>query len=149
MKIEDGFYEEDEYLLLRLKFYLNIELSTSLLMLLGLLNLLTIFLAAFASLIFSFYLFYVLYKTKKYGWITLFISAVFVPSVSLLFINISYHSRIIILLLAMGAFYFLCSILRFVINDWCEGFNWKKVLNEKKKEEEEMKKLEQKYFGNR
>ncbi|MCK9425897.1 MAG: hypothetical protein M0Q21_07670 [Ignavibacteriaceae bacterium] len=149
MNIDSTLYEEDEYLLFRLRYFLNIELSTSLIYIFVLLNLFALFLAAISAIVFSPYLFYVLYKTKKYGWISLLIIIVFIPAITFLSLNYDSFYKTIFLFIVLGIFYIYCFVLRFVVIDWCEEIKGKWLLNEQRKQKAEKDMLDQKYFGNR
>jgi hypothetical protein len=149
MELDTTFYEEDDYLLLQLKKYLNYHVSASLLYFLSFFTLIALFIASLSALIFAIYLYYVLLKVKKYGWITFFTAVIIIPSIVSFFLIDKSEYTFTFLMIELGVFYFFCFIFRFVVNDWCEEISWKMLRNEEKKEEEKKEILSQKYLNNR
>jgi hypothetical protein len=141
MELDSSFYEEEDYLLLNLKRFLNYHISTALLYFLSFFTIIFLFIAAFFALVFSVYLYYVLIKIKKYGWISFFSLIIFIPSILLILFVSKSEYLITFLLIELGIFYFFCFIFRFVVNDWCEELSWKILRLKEKKEKEDLENL--------
>ena len=141
MKLDTSFYEEEDYLLLNLKRFLNYHISAALLYFLSFLTIIALFIAAFFALIFTIYLYYVLIRIKKYGWISFFTVIIFVPSILIILFITKSEYMITFLLIELGIFYFFCFIFRFVVNDWCEELSWKILRLKEKKEKEDLENL--------
>jgi len=101
----------------KLAYFLNYELSTTLLFFLSWLGPI---IAIISSIIFTPYMLHILYKEKKYGWIMFFAIIVIIPTL-LNFTNIeSMLFKNSINLIILGIVYLYYFILRLCINDWIE-----------------------------
>jgi|WetSurMetagenome_2_1015567.scaffolds.fasta_scaffold790173_1 hypothetical protein len=142
---------ENDYLLTRLKYYLNYELSTAALYFLSYAYGITLFISALAALIFTPVLIYTLYKTRKYFWLTAFLVLVILPPL-VVYIYIAGNPKEYIMelsLVELGFFYFYCFILRIVVIDWVEEIKWKSVLKNQVAESEMNKKIFEQQFDER
>ncbi len=132
----------------RLDYYLNYQLSTSVLCIIILLSatlqgILVLFLYL-AALIFIPYLLFVLIKEKKYGWIAAFIIFVAAPFItSKIFITGAYAS--LADLVALGSFYLYCFLLKMITRDWVSAENAKNDLAHKRM----LKKIRDEEFNSR
>jgi fatty acid desaturase len=132
--MSDILFSEGDNLLLKLKVYLNYQLSSSLLYLLSFVYGITIFVTAAAAVIFTPFLIYTLYKNKKFFWLLIFVTAIIIPPPALFISGIGTAYFILLLFIQLGLFYFYCFILRFVVNDWIEEIQWKALRTARKKE---------------
>lgn len=107
-----------DYNIRRLQQWLDIELSTSMLLLLSWFWNFTIFISAIAAIIFTPFMLKILFEERKFGWIFLFIIFVTLPILWLLFGSYNSDYKFIFGLIVLGLFYFYCFVLRIVIKDW-------------------------------
>lgn len=107
-----------DYNIRRLQQWLDIELSTSMLLLLSWFWNFTIFISAIAAIIFTPFMLKILFEERKFGWIFLFIIFVTLPILWLLFGGYNSDYKFIFGLIVLGLFYFYCFVLRIVIKDW-------------------------------
>ncbi|MBU2494681.1 MAG: hypothetical protein KJ571_18825 [Bacteroidetes bacterium] len=138
--MEENNYINQNYNLIRLKKYLNYEVSGLVLFILSFQVFIFIFLASAAVLIFTPFMLYVLYTEKKKGWLILFIIIVFIPLMVLIvsFIFIEFSRPM--LFISIGLFYFYFFLLRFDVNEWVREAGAKnQYLRDKKKRELELK----------
>jgi len=126
------------YNLIRLKKYLNYEVSSSILYFLSFQIFIFIFLASAAALIFAPFMLYVLSKENKKGWIVLFIIIVIIPIMLLIILSILFEFSKPLLLISLGLFYFYCFLLRFEVNNWVQEMSARNqyLMNKKKREED-------------
>jgi hypothetical protein len=144
-------YSEEDYLLKKLKYFLNYELSSSSLYLLSFVYFSTFVLAIIAAVIFTPFLIYVLYKNRKYFWLILFFVFILFPTLIIYFTNLKEMVLSIALYIELGLFYFYCVVLRFVVADWVEDVKAKEFRKKYEAEKEQKKKVfEQQFekFGN-
>ena len=131
----------NDSLLVKLKYYLNYELSSTLLFILWY-SPFTLIVVSILAIVFAPFMIYVLYKTGKKGWLIFFTIMIILPPVSfVIFAGFNFY-LMVLLYVELGLFYFYCVILRFVVNDWVEENSWKAV----RKEQEEGYKLEKEVF---
>jgi hypothetical protein len=126
------------YNLIRLKKYLNYEVSSALLYFLSFQVFIFIFLASAAALIFTPFMLYVLYSEKKKGWIVLFIIIVIAPIIFLSILSVMIEFSRPLLFISVGLFYFYCFILRFEVNDWVReaAVRYQYLIGKKRRENE-------------
>lgn len=93
-----------------------------------------------AAILFTPYIFFILIKEKRYGWIiTFFLMIIF----SLIFGPIIFKDTLAFeasLLIPIGLFYFYCYLIKFSVAKWIKDYNWRKQLEEQRRESEEKKK---------
>jgi multidrug efflux pump subunit AcrB len=147
--IENTSYEVNDHLLMKLKYYLNFELSGAILYAISFMNEIALLLSTILAIVFTPFMLYVLYKTRKYGWSIFFAVIILIPLVvSLLIFKLSMYLQLF-LLIELGLTYLFYFILRFAVNEWCEEINARKLRILHQKEYEEKKALFQKYFDNK
>ncbi|MGD8780759.1 MAG: hypothetical protein PVH88_17575 [Ignavibacteria bacterium] len=124
--------------LVRLKKYLNYEISGAILYFLSFHVFIFIFLASAAALIFTPFMLYVLFKENKKGWIIFFGTVVILPVIIFIIISFLYEFGRPLLFISLGLFYFYCFMLRFEVIDWVKEMNARNqyLLNKMKSEEE-------------
>lgn len=102
----------------KLKYILDYQLSSSLLMFLSAMWPILLLFAFVASMLFTPYMLNVLYKEKKYGWIISF----FVYNVLLTSINflptVPSIAKGAVNLIVLASFYLYCTVLRYEVVDW-------------------------------
>lgn len=107
-----------DYNLRRLQKWLDVELSTSILIFLSFFANITIFLAAIAAVIFTPFMIKILFEERRFGWITFFVIVVLVP-LGYTFLGKQNDSlNYIFQLVSLAIFYFYCFVLRISIKDW-------------------------------
>ncbi|MBI1938616.1 MAG: hypothetical protein HYS25_10885 [Ignavibacteriales bacterium] len=141
MEIENIGYAESDYLLTKLKFYLNFELSASALYILSYSYGSVLVLSAGAALIFTPFIIYSLYKTQKFFWLSSFFVLIIIPSPIVYLVSEDKTFFSVLLFVELGVFYFYCVILRFVVNDWAEEIRWREIRKLQKAEFEMSKKM--------
>lgn len=126
--------------LLRLRKYLNYELSGSALFILSFMFLNIVFLLTAAALLFTPFMLYVLYNEKKTGWIVAFCILVLIPAVFITTLSFFYSFLMPFLFILLSLFYFYCFLLRLEVNNWLRERNVRyNYFQNKKKSEEELK----------
>lgn len=138
--MEENNYINQNYNLIRLKKYLNYEVSSLVIYILSFQVFIFIFLASAAVLIFTPFMLYVLYTEQKKGWLLLFVIIVLIPLMVLIvsFIIIEFSRPM--LFISIGLFYFYFFLLRFDVNEWVREASAKnQYLMDKKKRELELK----------
>ena len=139
-------YSEEDYLLKKLKYFLNYELSSSSLYLLSFVYFSTFVLAIIAAVIFTPFLIYVLYKNRKYFWLILFFVFILFPPLIIYFTNLKEMVLSIALYIELGLFYFYCVVLRFVVADWVEDVKAREFRKKYEAEKEQKKKVFEQQF---
>ncbi len=139
MEINNNFYEENDSLLLRLRYYLNYELYTSIIYIASFFSWIALVIAGLLALVFTPFLIYVLIKVRKYGWLIFFITLIFVPPFIALLIGVKGYLYEILLSIELGFYYLYCLLLRFTVNDWCEGISWKMLRKQREIEKSNSK----------
>ena len=117
---------------------LNYQLSTTLLVVLTYAGILTIIVATIAATIFSPYILYILYSENKFGWITFFILMVLFPMLIIILLGIW---ELMLIPLALAYFYYF--LLKFVVREWIQERNAKRVFEEQLKLSKEKEKQEE------
>jgi len=130
----------------KLDYYLNYELSSSALYILGICAIaiypVVMIIITITAVIFTPYLLFILYKEKKFGWITAFFIMVVLPLlINILFIS-DYFSNILNSII-IGLFYLFCYILKMSTRDWVAEDKARFELNKKR----ELKKIEEETFN--
>ena len=137
---------ENDYLLTRLKYYLNYQLSASTMYFLSYAYGFTLFISALAAIIFTPLLIFTLYKTQKYFWLTTFLVFIIIPPPIVYLVGKHKAYFIELSLVELGFFYFYCFILRLVVIDWVEDIKWKAVRKIQEAADEENKKIFEQQF---
>lgn len=112
------------YNLKKLKKWLELELSATVLLFLSYAFGITIFIALVAAILFVPLLFKVLINERRYGWILNFVIFVVGPGlISYFFFGqatwLASHTNLATaVLISLAFFYFYCAVLRLVISDW-------------------------------
>jgi hypothetical protein len=138
---------KEEYLLKKLKYFLNYELSSSSLFFISFVYASTFVLAIIAAVVFTPFLIYVLYKNRKYLWLILFFVLIVFPPLIIYLINLKEMFLSIVLYVELGLFYFYCVVLRFVVADWMEDVKARAFRKMCEAEKEQNKKLFEQQFG--
>jgi hypothetical protein len=139
-------YSEEDYLLKKLKYFLNYELSSSSLYFLSFVYFSTFVLAIIAAVIFTPFLIYVLCKNRKYSWLILFFVFMIFPPLIIYLINLKEMFLSIVLYIELGLFYFYCVVLRFVVADWVEDVKARAFRKKYEAEKEQNKKMFEQQF---
>lgn len=128
INIDETNVTEEDNLLYKLKHILNYELSSSVLYFLHFsAGMIVLYLSALAAIIFTPFLIYVLAKSRKFGWLSLFVIVVLLPVIVTLIISPQTMYSQIFLLIQLGAFYAYCFVIRLVVVDWVEEIKWKSL----------------------
>lgn len=139
-------YSEEDYLLKKLKYFLNYELSSSSLYFLSFVYFSTFVFAIIAAVIFTPFLVYVLYKNRKYFWLILFFVFIIFPPLIIYLINLKEMVLSVALYIELGLFYFYCVVLRFVVADWVEDIKAREFRKKYEAEKEQKKKMFEQQF---
>jgi hypothetical protein len=138
---------EEDYLLEKLKYFLNYELSSSSLFFISFVYASTFVLAIIAAVVFTPFLIYVLYRNRKYLWLILFFALIVFPPLIIYLTNIKGMFLSVVLYIELGLFYFYCFVLRFVVADWVEDMKARAFRKMCEAEKEQNKKLFEQQFG--
>lgn len=112
-------------LLKKLQYFLNYEISSSILYLLSFHVYILIYVVSAAAIVFTPFMLYVLFKESKNGWLAAFVVIVLLPASIALILGTASGFGKIALLITLALFYFYCSLLRYTIHDWVEDINAK------------------------
>lgn len=107
-----------DYNLRRLQKWLDLELSTSVLILLSFFANITLILAAIAAVTFTPFMIKILFDERRFGWIIFFVILVLIPLIYTFLISNNDSLNYIFQLISLALFYFYCFILRLAIKDW-------------------------------
>lgn len=117
--------ETKDQSLLKLKQYLNYQLSGTVLYFLSFFTVIFLFLASASAIIFSIYMLKVLYRERKTGWIIFFFILVIIPIFLISLISLWIPAFKPLMLFSIGLFYLYFFFLRFEVNDWVREQNAK------------------------
>lgn len=111
--------------LIKLKQYLNFQLSVTVLYFLSFFAIVFLFLASASAVVFSIYMLKVLYRERKTGWIIFFIILVIIPVLLISLLSLWIPAFKPLMLFSIGLFYLYFFLLRFEVNDWVRELNAK------------------------
>lgn len=117
--------------ILKLKRYLNYQISGAVLYFISFFALLFLFIAAGAAIVFSVFMLRVLYQENKTGWIVFFFVLVIIPMILFGLLSIWIPAFRLITLFSIGLFYLYFFFLRFEVNEWVREMNIKIMTEEK------------------
>lgn len=117
--------ETKDQSLLKLKQYLNYQLSGTVLYFLSFFTVIFLFLASASAIIFSIFMLKVLYRERKTGWIIFFFILVIIPIFLISLISLWIPAFKPLMLFSIGLFYLYFFFLRFEVNDWVREQNAK------------------------
>ncbi len=111
-------YPSEQDRLLKLKKWLDYEISASTLYLFSWFWGILLLLAALAAIIFIPFMLKVLFQEKKYGWIISFFIFVILPALLIHLAHIGIMYKVILNYVPLGLFFFYCLTLKFAVRGW-------------------------------
>ena len=125
----------DMDLLVKLKYYLNYQISTSLLMLMCYFTSIAILIIAAMVILFTPFMLYALYRNKKKKWLISF-GIMVLPLAAAKFAGVGSVAFYIVLGIEACSYYIYCIALRMTVNNWIEEYQSNILLQLDKKREE-------------